>query len=360
MTAIGIRQSAQILGRSVKNAVAGVNNLISRAGNGSLIPERMVYMVTDRCNSRCIHCNIWKKEPVKDPLTPEELEQVLSDDLFKNIKYVLCTGGEPAVREDLKDLIFAINKVLPRATIQLSTNGLLPDKVIQIVKSGIEHGISFDVGVSLDGIGEAHDKIRGITGNFNKTDRLLNELSELKKNNKNKLHIAAGIVVSDLTIDTLPKVREYAGNLNIDLTEAWYNEASFYDNVGKNTFNSRLVKAVTSQLPSPVRELWLKSLKGKPIKFPCFAMYNFFVLKSNGDMVPCLNQWEINAGNVRESSPSDIWQGINAKKARYHVKSCTGCLNSWGAGWSLEAAYYPLLLFYLRHPGIVMEKLRNR
>ena len=355
-----IRKLAQIIGRSAKNAVAGANNLVSRAGNGSLMPEQMVYMVTDRCNSRCVHCNIWKNEPVKDPLTPEELEQVLSDDLFKNIKYVLCTGGEPAVRKDFKDIIFSINKALPRATIQLSTNGLLPDKVIQVVKTGIEHGISFDVGVSLDGIGEPHDKIRGISGNFKKTDRLLRELAELKKNNKNKLHIAAGIVVSDLTIDTLPKVREYAHNLSIELTEAWYNEASFYDNVGKNTFSSRLIKAVKSQPPSPVQKLWLRALKGKPIKFPCFAMYKFCVLKSNGDMVPCLNYWEISAGNVRESSPSEIWHSINAKKARHHVKLCNGCLNSWGAGWSLEAAYYPMLLFYLRHPSIVMKKLRNR
>ena len=347
------------IGRGIKDTIFGVQNLILRSCSESLKPRWIVYMVTDRCNSRCVHCNIWRKEPTRDPLTPKEVEQVFSDDLFRDVKYVLCTGGEPAVRNDLEDIILSIHKALPEATIQLSTNGLLPDRVIEVAKAAVKHDISLDIGVSLDGLGEEHDKIRGVKGNFEKADRLIHEMVELRKGNKSKLHIAAGIVLSDLTLDSLPKVRSYAKRLNIELTEAWYNESSFYDNVGKNVFSNKLIEAVKSQPPSPLQELWFRALKGKSIKFPCFAMHTFCVLKCNGDIVPCLNLFDTSAGNVRGKTPTEIWHSPEMKKVRKVVKDCRGCLNSWGAGWSLQSSYYPFLLFYLKHPRILIEHLRR-
>jgi len=347
------------VGRSAKNTISGGKNLILRSTSELLKPTKIVYMVTDRCNSRCVHCNIWRSKPTKNPLSPKEVEQVLSDELFRDLKYVLCTGGEPAVRSDLQDIILSIHRVLPKATIQLSTNGLLPDRVLEVVKTVIKHDISFDVGVSLDGIGEEHDKIRGVKGNFEKADRLIHELVALRETNKNKMGIAAGIVLSDHTLDSLAKVRSYAKRLRIDLTEAWYNESSFYDNVGKNVFTNQLIEAVKSQPASPLQDLWLRALKGKPIKFACFAMYTFCVLKCNGDIVPCLNLWDIKAGNVRESSPTAIWHSVDAKKTRRIIKDCQGCLNSWGAGWSFGCSYYPILLFYLKHPRIVIGEFRK-
>jgi len=348
------------VGRNAKSTVVGIKNLILRSTTELLKPTQIVYMVTDRCNSRCIHCNIWRQEPVKNPLTPKEVEQVFSDELFRDVKYVLCTGGEPSIRNDLQDIILSIHRALPKSTIQLSTNGLLPDRVIEVVKTTIKHNICFDVGVSLDGIGEEHDKIRGVKGNFEKADRLIHELVELRKSDNNKLRISAGIVLSDLTLHSLPEVRLYVKRLNVDLTEAWYNEASFYDNIGKNVFSNQLIEAVKLQPSSPLQEVWLKALRGKSIKFPCFAMYTFCVLKCNGDIVPCLNLFDMKAGNIGEKSPTDIWHSYEMKKVRKIVKNCQGCLNSWGAPWSFGSSYYPILLFYLRNPRIVMEELRKK
>lgn len=347
-------------GKSAELSFTGINNLIKRSAGDSLSPTKIVYMVSDRCNSRCIHCNIWRTEPAKNPLSPMEVKSVFSDELFRNVNYVLCTGGEPSIRNDLKEIILNIHRALPEATIQLSTNGLLPERVVEVVNAALKRGISLEVGVSLDGLGEVHDKIRGNKGSFQKADWLIRKLIDLRENDKNKLHIAAGIVLSDLTMDSLYEVRTYAKRLEIDLTEAWYNESLFYDNIGKNAFNNQLIEAVKSQPPSPVKDLWLKALKGRSIKFSCFAMYSFCVLKANGDMVPCLNLWNTKAGNVRESSPGEIWHSDDAKKARQDVKECKGCLNSWGAGWSLASIYYPLLLYYLKHPRLAIDKLRQK
>jgi len=345
--------------RGVKGVVYGAKNLILRATSESLRPKWLWFGITDKCNSRCIYCDIWRKKPTKDVLTPEEIEKTLSDPIFRDVEYILNSGGESTLRRDLEDIILAEHKALPKARIQLSTNGLLPDRVINVVKSAITHNINIDVGTSLDAIGEEHDSIRGVKGNFEKVDWLLHELVALRENYGNKISVGFGFTLTNRTLPYLEEVRAYAQRLNVDCLVQWYNESSFYSNTGKNLSSNddSITKAIQSLPNSITREMWLKWLMGKPIKFQCFAMYTFCVLKCNGDISPCLSLWDVKVGNVRESSPTEIWHSADAKKARKIIKNCQGCLNSWGTGWSFNSSFYPILSFYLRHPQIIIEKL---
>jgi MoaA/NifB/PqqE/SkfB family radical SAM enzyme len=306
-------------------------------------------MVTDRCNSKCIHCNIWDKEYTENPLTPYELETALSDDLFKGVEYVLCSGGEPTVRKDIVDIIMSIHRALPKAKIQLSTNGLLPERVIDVAKACLQENIALDIGISLDGIGEEHDRIRGVEGNFEKTDYLIHELVKLRTGNEDKLCLAVGVTLSEHTFHSLLAIRAYAEKLCLSVTEAWLNESTFYDNIGIKNPNPDLIGFVQSQPDSPIKDLWLKELAGKSIAFPCFAMYTFCVLKCNGDIIPCLNRFYESAGNVRINTPTEIWHSKDMKRVRQYVEDCQGCLNTWGCGWSLSASYYPVIISYLKH-----------
>lgn len=336
-------------GFKAEELISAPKNLIFRALGIPLKPRWVVFMPTDACNSHCLHCDIWRQKPTRDYLSPEEIEKAFSDKFFNNIEFVMITGGEPTVRGDLKDVILGIHSALPWASIQLSTNALLPERALEAAKTAIENNINFEVGISLDGIGKEHDRLRGTEGNFEKADWLLRQLVELRKKYKDKLGIAAGVVLSDFTLHSLQEIREYAKELEISLVEAWYNESSFYHNVGKNKFQRQLFEAVKSQPPSLIQENWLKFLKGESIKFPCFALNTFFILKCNGDVAPCLNLWDLKAGNVRDNSASEIWHSFEAKKARNAVKKCQGCLNGWGAGWSFRSSYYQILSFYIRH-----------
>ena len=348
--------------RGVKGAAYGTKNLILRATSESLRPRWLWFGVTDRCNSRCIYCDIWRKKPTKDVLTPEEIEKTLSDPLFRDVEYILNSGGEPTLRHDLEEIILAEHKALPKARLQLSTNGLLPERVINVVKSAINHNINIDVGTSLDAIGEKYDSMRGVKGNFEKVDRLLHELVALRENyGVNKISAGFGFTLTDRTLPYLEEVRAYAKRLNVYCLVQWYNQSPFYGNIGKDlTGNDEsMIKAVQS-LPYPIiREMWLKWLRGESIKFRCFAMYTFCVLQCNGDISPCLSLWDVKAGNVRESSPTEIWHSADAKKARKIVKDCKGCLNSWGTGWSFASSFYPNLLYYLKHPPITIKRLKK-
>lgn len=353
---------ASLMWKSLRGVGYGTKNIIYRAIDKHLRPRWLWFEVTDRCNSRCIFCDIWRKQPTKDVLSPQEVEKILSDPLFRDVRYIMNSGGEPTLRRDLKEIILAEHRALPKARIQLSTNGLLPERVIDVVKFAVQHGIGIDVGVSLDGIGEKHDLVRGVKGNFEKVDWLLNELIMLQKEYKDKISITIGFTLTDLTLPSLEDVRTYAQKLGVELLMQWYNQSSFYGNIGKNLSTNKelMVKAVQSLPPSILREMWLRWLDGKSIKFQCFAMYTFCVLKCNGNICPCLSLWDIEVGNVRESSPTQVWYSGNAKRARKIVKSCQGCLNSWSTGWSFESSFYPYILYYIKHPNILIKRLLKR
>jgi MoaA/NifB/PqqE/SkfB family radical SAM enzyme len=149
--------------------------------------------------------------------------------------------------------------------------------------------------------------------------------------------------------------------LNVELVEGWYNQASFYDNVGDRTNgNTKQVQAVASQPASLLRDKWIDLLNGKSIRFPCFAMHTFCVLKANGDIVPCINFWDRTAGNVKDASPTAIWHSAGAKEVRKAIDGCEGCLNSWGFGWSIRSSYYPILQWYLKNPKAALGRLRGK
>ena len=132
--------------------------------------------------------------------------------------------------------------------------------------------------------------------------------------------------------------------------ECWYNDSEFYGNKGDSKIDSRMVDAVRSQEDTLLKEKWLARLDGKSIKFPCFALNSFFVLKCNGDVCPCLTLWDDIVGNLRDVSLSGLWGSEAIRKVRGKVKACPGCLNSWGADWSFSSSFFPLISFYLRHP----------
>ncbi|MFM6910533.1 MAG: radical SAM protein, partial [Dolichospermum sp.] len=91
--------------------------------------------------------------------------------LFSEVKTIGVNGGEPTLRKDLAELVDILFRKLPKlSNISLITNSLNSSQVTeriteigQVIKS---HNGLLDVMVSLDGVGEVHDRVRGRKGNF--------------------------------------------------------------------------------------------------------------------------------------------------------------------------------------------------
>jgi len=348
-----IQKIVKLAGKCCKGLVNGTRNMLLLKTGRILNPEHLWIEVTSKCNCRCSFCHIGQNKQVENPLSPDEIENVLRDNIFKNLESVVLSGGEPFLRDDFEEIILRVHKVLPKSKILFGTNCSLPEKVLEVVTSVIERlGIPIGVGISVDGIGERHDLVRGTPGLFKKVDWLLHGLTALKRKVGDKLDITIGFVLSDDTLPILDDVKRYAANLGIHLHVQWYNESTYYNNVGQHRLKNvgDIISAVRLLPATSIHRMGIRMLEGKAIKFTCFSLQSFCLLKCNGDIVPCFNFWDTTIGNIRELSPSRIWQNPEARKARRKVYNCKGCLNACGVNWSLGAGFYPKLLFYLKHP----------
>jgi len=310
---------------------------------GVVRPRFLWVETSDLCNSRCVTCNIWQNKTSRNVLDLK----VLAKPLFRDVQYIINSGGEPSL-SDLSNILLTEHRLLPKAVLQVSTNGLLVDKVVDAVCDVLRVGAWVDVGLSLDGVGEAHDRWRGVSGNFEKVKALTEKLVKLQKKYVG-LNVTVGSTLTDKTFENSQDLYAYSKKYGVNFMWHWFNQGTFYNNnIDLKLSPENAKKALTIMSDSLYRYLWLQSLQGQIPRFECYALRSFAVLKCTGEIVPCLSRWNQSIGNIMEHSGKTVWSGSLAKKARLDISKCAGCLNSWGCGWSLQTKYFPSLQYKLK------------
>jgi len=123
------------------------------------IPLQTVIFISDECNLTCRHCCVYSKDK---PLI-KSFEQIKEELLYSyrlGARFVDFEGGEPFLwHEDEKDInsLILLAKEIGFFSTTVTTNAQIP----------FNHCQADSIWVSLDGIGEYHDIIRG-TGAFDK------------------------------------------------------------------------------------------------------------------------------------------------------------------------------------------------
>jgi MoaA/NifB/PqqE/SkfB family radical SAM enzyme len=128
----------------------------------------------NRCNCRCLMCDIWKVESVEE-ISPAELERHIQDIRQLGVKWVVFSGGEPLMHSDLFLLCARLRELQIRITI-LSTGLLLEKHARRIVESCDE------VIVSLDGPPAVHDRIRNVRRAYELLERGVHALHQRDPN----------------------------------------------------------------------------------------------------------------------------------------------------------------------------------
>ena len=125
----------------------------------------VVWNITRRCNLFCMHCYLDSHDrDYPGELTTKEGKRLLDGLAAFGAPTVIFSGGEPLIRPDLFELAAYAGDLGLRCV--LSTNGtLITAEVAQQIRLT---GFSY-VGISLDGIGAAHDKVRGKKGAYQKS-----------------------------------------------------------------------------------------------------------------------------------------------------------------------------------------------
>jgi MoaA/NifB/PqqE/SkfB family radical SAM enzyme len=92
------------------------------------------------------------------------------------------SGGEPFLRKDLSKIIQLFYQNNHIRDLRIPTNGLPTLQTVRAVSEILQTcpELQVEVDVSIDGLGETHDRIRGVVGNFTKALATLSELQALR------------------------------------------------------------------------------------------------------------------------------------------------------------------------------------
>ena len=186
--------------------------LFRRFGVPKMMPLNLTLSPSPRCNSQCLTCNIWKKR--ESELTLKEWDKVLGS-LGRAPYWFTLSGGEPFMYRHIVELAQLAYDHCRPGIINIPTNGLLykqiPAKAERIARYC--KGSQVIINLSLDGVGEKHDRIRGVPGNFEKFEASYRALQEMDLPN---LAIGIHSVVSNFNVDDVTGLFDYAFGLKPD------------------------------------------------------------------------------------------------------------------------------------------------
>ncbi|MBI5222576.1 MAG: radical SAM protein, partial [Candidatus Magasanikbacteria bacterium] len=214
------------------------------------LPIDCVIAVTYRCNSRCVMCDIWKLKNQPELLPTEFLKLPVS------LRDINISGGEPFLRVDLPQIVVNLKKAAPRARMVISSNGFATDLIIRQMKAVLAIKPNIGVAISIDGIGEMHNQMRGIPGGFDRAIETVKKLKELGMKNFRLAYTA-----TNMNIGHLSKVYDLSRKLGVEFTHSYAQSSEFYFG-GKQNAQNPSVESLREQYKYLIkRELNSFSLK---------------------------------------------------------------------------------------------------
>jgi len=168
-------------------------NRIAKTGEAPL-PKKVIMEATLRCNLSCHFC--FRDLTNFQELTTEKVKKII-DNLGPSVKFMGFTGGEVFLRTDMLEIVRYLGEKGIRVGLLTNATLLTPEKIEEALK----HQNLAHIGVSIDGLRETHDSIRG-KGMFDKS------IEAIKYMNKRFQSIGVNSVMTKENIHQLPALLE--------------------------------------------------------------------------------------------------------------------------------------------------------
>jgi MoaA/NifB/PqqE/SkfB family radical SAM enzyme len=186
---------------------------------GPQMPVYLLMFVTNRCNATCDHCFYWRElnTKVKQELTIEEYDRLTRS--IGPMLQVTFTGGSPELRKDLPDVVERFYEHCRPTNMTFCMLGHSTGRILTNVEEMLRRcpGQRIKIGISLDGLGEDHDRLRGIPGLFDRVVATVRGLAELRRHYRN-LRLDIGMTVHGLNYETIVDTAEWVrANLPVDV-----------------------------------------------------------------------------------------------------------------------------------------------
>jgi Fe-coproporphyrin III synthase len=308
------------------------------------MPHAGHFILTFRCNLKCLGCGSWKVSE-HDDLSAEEWRRVFSQ--MKSLDIVKILGGEPFVRKDIVQILEAVREEADPYILQLTTNGMLTKRLVEAIHAVAWPGLQLRI--SVDGLPKTHDEMRGVEGSWELVNRSVEAVSSLQHRYGFKFGI--NFAVTDASMEEMDSMVEYARSVGADLIPG-LNVDPFL--VGTTPPEEKAPKVIMvtdkegalealsssgvgtrSQLPMVdhlysrllTKRTFRKQLYEGPHRFHCRELRDLVYVLPNGDLVRCgLDHKPV--GNLRRTDFEDLWRGEDIKAYRKKVDDCPGCLQA--------------------------------
>ena len=310
--------------------------LFRRFGYPKLLPMNLTVGLTYRCNSRCKTCHIWQKKDKGQELTLGEWDKIFKN-LSKSIVFLTFTGGEPFLKKEIVKICqSAYHHCRPRI-ITIPTNGLLTktvvEKVSQIAKNSPQTQVI--VNLSVDGLGDQDDQIRGVKGHYQKVMATYRQLKRLRNQN---LIVGFHTVISKFNVKEFPQIvntllafkpdsyvtemaeqRVELGTQRSEISPSLEEYQKAVDYLIALTKKSQFkgVAKITQAFRQEYYRLTKKILEQKKQIIPCYAGWASAQIAPNGDVWGCCLKASV-YGNLRKVNYqfSKIWFSPKADELR--------------------------------------------
>jgi MoaA/NifB/PqqE/SkfB family radical SAM enzyme len=317
-------------------------------------PLNLTFSVTNACQSRCRTCAIWKLYRDNPTKQDEELDIDEIEKVFRSLGHIYIfniSGGEPFLRPDLPQIVRLACEHLTPAIIHIPTNALAVDlveqrtlEILRIIHD-IDPAIQLTIKPSLDHIGERHDDIRGVKGNFDKVIDLFHRLKALQTGFKN-LHVELGTIISNWNVNDIEEISGFVAGLGPD---SYRNEIAeqrselfnredpvtpgpeeyrraidvFLRQTGSVKTDRPFFQRLNNAFRLVYYDLAVRIMKEKRQVIPCYAGISNIHISPYGDIWPCCTLgYEMSMGNIRryDYDFKNLWTSPRADQAREYIR----------------------------------------
>ncbi len=295
--------------------------------------------LTERCNSRCTICELWKKE------NPHTLSLEVFEDQLKNSKVLQKVslfnlgGGEPFVLKNLFDYIAVIAKYGKAMEVRIVTNGFQSKRIAEVIERVMqETKLTIGIKISLDGGKETHERIRGISGAYDLVMKTSSVLSDLKSKYPSRLKINYGFTVTDENTNELDSVFETANQLDLGffykpiLAPAKFEKSEVFENESLSSESVNKIKQFSKQYEKKVKfnfldrkiyKIFNNTLR-RYLDYPerlvtCYAGSISCYITADGNVSPCL-MLDDTMGNLNITGFDTLWKSATSGKVRKKVE----------------------------------------
>ncbi|MBI4655340.1 MAG: radical SAM protein [Elusimicrobia bacterium] len=329
------------------------------AGSSTALPPLIVQIdVTHRCDLRCSMCFQLKNADIGREMTCGQIKKII--DQLPLWSVVTFSGGEPFVRNDFREIL---RYALARRKCNILTNaGLVTAQDIDLFVSG---GLLV-IGISLDGLGETHDRIRGRKGLFEKVVGVIENLRAARQRKK-----TAYPLIDIKTVALRENVRELyklfksvqswgADYFSLSLPKLFsmqFNEP-YFDDISRirdrapdrpEAFSGDDTKALLEQVgliskdnasgkilrqypydifePEGLLKYYGGRLTVRDFR-QCRVPWSLICISPYGDVYPCMSY---RTGSAVKDSIAEIWNGERYRLFRKNIRErglfpgCVGC-----------------------------------